>query len=116
MPDPEITEAAEREAAEQVEQAGDGWHIGTPWMGRTKYECNSCSFDSMRLDLIEEHVGMHKPKQRLTSVLGPDGERIVTEEPATKPERPQPPEEVHAAGTDVGQTGSAQSPEEGEST
>ena len=88
-----------------------GWHEGEPWMGKPRYECNSCSFDAMRKDLIEEHVTKHKPRRRLSEVLGPHGERIEVEEPAPKPEMPPPPE---AVSNTVGESPPSEKPEEGE--
>lgn len=50
----------------------EGFHELAPWHGHPRYECDQRDTVTTRLDLIVEHVKVHKPRKRLSDVLGPD--------------------------------------------
>lgn len=67
-----------------------GFHVTGQWAGKDKLQCDDCSYDTVRPDLMDAHLQTaHVRRVRRSGVLGPDGSALVVEEAQDATEAPQ---------------------------
>lgn len=96
-------------------QQFDGFKEISPWHGHPRYTCDQEDFTTTRLDLMEGHVKQHKPRKRLSDVLGPTGDRIEVAEDDAAPAGPVPAVGGESGNTDATAPGNGDDHEESES-